>query len=151
VTLSDRDKAIAISHAYLAQARAASRDDLRMAIGRLVVVADTDDEALRIGRRAYPVWHESFHFLYHAYGRAPVQGDRPHAFDAMIADGRAIAGSPATVRAALRRQLDETGANYVMGQFTFGDMTLAEATRSIALFAAEVMPNLTPAVETVAG
>jgi alkanesulfonate monooxygenase SsuD/methylene tetrahydromethanopterin reductase-like flavin-dependent oxidoreductase (luciferase family) len=150
VTLSDRDKAIAISHAYLARARAAGRDDLRMAIGRLVVVAGTDDEALRIGRRAYPVWHDSFHFLYHAYGRAPVQGDRPRAFDGMIADGRAIAGSPATVRAALRAQLDETGANYVMGQFTFGDMTVAEATRSIELFAAGVMPNLTPAVETVA-
>jgi hypothetical protein len=36
----------------------------------------------------------------------------------------------------------EAGADYFVGQFVFGDMTLAEATRSIELFAREVMPAL---------
>ena len=59
----------------------------------------------------------------------------------MIADGRAIAGSPKTVVAALREQLDVTAANYVLGQFAFGDVTLGEATRSIELFRRDVMPQ----------
>jgi hypothetical protein len=36
----------------------------------------------------------------------------------------------------------ETGVNYVVGQFVFGDMSLAESTASIGLFASEVMPQL---------
>jgi alkanesulfonate monooxygenase SsuD/methylene tetrahydromethanopterin reductase-like flavin-dependent oxidoreductase (luciferase family) len=142
VTLGKTETARAIARAYLGAAAAAGRSDLRLAIGRLIVVGETDDDALRIARRAYPHWHEAFHFLYHAHGRSPVQGERPRAFDGMAADGRAIAGSPATVLAALREQLDDNGANYVMGQFAFGDMSVAEATRSIALFAAEIMPKL---------
>ncbi len=142
VTLSNTERAVQLSREYVERAAAAGKPDLRMAIGRLIVVADTDEEALRVGRRAYPIWHENFHFLYHAYGRSPVQGERPQSFDGMIADGRAIAGSPRTVLAALREQLDATAANYVLGQFTFGDIALGEATRSIELFRREVMPHL---------
>ena len=43
---------------------------------------------------------------------------------------------------ANRGQLDETGCNYVVGQFAFGDLSLAETLRSVALFTDEVMPAL---------
>jgi len=46
------------------------------------------------------------------------------------------------VAAFLRAQLAETGCNYIVGQFAFGDLTCDEALRSIKLFADEVMPPL---------
>jgi hypothetical protein len=56
--------------------------------------------------------------------------------------GQGVAGSPSTVAKFLSSQLDETGCNYVVGQFAFGDLTLAESLRSIGLFASDVMPVL---------
>ncbi|MFL5095913.1 MAG: hypothetical protein ACJ8ES_11465, partial [Xanthobacteraceae bacterium] len=59
-----------------------------------------------------------------------------------IARGQGIAGAPATVRQFLRSQLDDTGCNYVVGQFAFGDLSLDETLRSVSLFAADVIPAL---------
>ena len=59
----------------------------------------------------------------------------------MIAKGIGIAGSPATVRAFLA-SIEDSGANYLVGQFAFGDLTLDEMQRSVALFATDVMPGL---------
>ena len=42
----------------------------------------------------------------------------------------------------LAAQLAETGCNYVVGQFAFGDLTREECLRSIELFASDVMPAL---------
>lgn len=61
-------------------------------------------------------------------------------FEETMDGGRGIAGSPQSVIAALRTQLVESGANYCVGQFAFGDMTLDEALPSIDLFVREVMP-----------
>jgi alkanesulfonate monooxygenase SsuD/methylene tetrahydromethanopterin reductase-like flavin-dependent oxidoreductase (luciferase family) len=112
-----------------------------MGIGRFIVVGDTDAEALALARRAYPVWHKSFTYL-HARARYIPAHPRPPHFDGVLADGRGMAGSVASIIATLRKQIEETGANYVVGQFAFGDMTTAEALRSIDLFAHEVMPAL---------
>jgi hypothetical protein len=49
----------------------------------------------------------------------------------------------------LAAQMEETGCNYVVGQFTFGDMTLAESLHSIGLFVNEVMPALRSAPQRV--
>jgi hypothetical protein len=53
-----------------------------------------------------------------------------------------VAGSPKTVAAFLRRRLEESAANYPIVRFGFGDLSLAESTRSVELFAGEVMPAL---------
>jgi hypothetical protein len=42
----------------------------------------------------------------------------------------------------IREQMEEAGTNYFVGQFAFGDLTLAEVSRTIALFVREVMPAL---------
>lgn len=63
-------------------------------------------------------------------------------FDQVVRQGRGIAGSPETVRAFLAAQIENSRANYVVGQFCFGDLTLDELLRSVELFAAEVMPAL---------
>ena len=112
-----------------------------MGIGRFVVVGNTDAEALALARRAYKVWHDSFTYLFRKNNYTPSH-PRPESFDAIAADGRGMAGSPATIVKLAREQIEETGANYFVGQFAFGDMTTAEALDSINRFAREVMPAL---------
>ena len=113
----------------------------KLGLGRFIVVAPTDQEALRIARRAYAKWHASFTYLFRLHGRSQMH-PRPADFDMLIARGQGVAGAPATVRQFLRAQLEETGCNYVVGQFAFGDLTLEETLHSVALFAADVMPAL---------
>jgi alkanesulfonate monooxygenase SsuD/methylene tetrahydromethanopterin reductase-like flavin-dependent oxidoreductase (luciferase family) len=113
----------------------------KLGLGRFIVVAPSDQEALRIARRAYAKWHASFTYLFRLHGRSQMH-PRPADFDTLVARGQGIAGAPATVRQFLSSQLDETGCNYVVGQFAFGDLTLDETLRSVALFTADVMPAL---------
>ena len=113
----------------------------KMGIGRFVFVAESAKEALAIARRAYAKWHASFVYLSQLMGwkhRHP----RPAEFDAIAADGRAVAGTPETVFQYVHDQMRATGANYFVGQFAFGDLTQEETLRSIALFSREVMPRL---------
>ena len=112
-----------------------------MGLGRFVVVAATDASALGLARRAYPRWHQSFTHLHRLHGRQTAH-PRPPDFDGLAAVGQGIAGSPSTVTAFLARELGETGANYCVGQFAFGDLSLAETLQSVELFAREVMPVL---------
>ena len=112
-----------------------------MGMVRLIVVADSDAEALAIARRAYPKWYTSFTHLHRLHNR-PTLHPRPPDFDGLAKVGQGVAGSPRTVTAFLRAQHAATGSNYCVGQFAFGDLSLAETQRSIALFAREVMPQL---------
>jgi alkanesulfonate monooxygenase SsuD/methylene tetrahydromethanopterin reductase-like flavin-dependent oxidoreductase (luciferase family) len=113
----------------------------KLGLGRFIVVAESDAEALALARRAYPVWHRSFTYLFRLRAR-PQSHPRPADFDMLVKRGQGIAGSPATVRDFLAAQLAETQCNYVVGQFAFGDLTREECLRSIALFASDVMPAL---------
>jgi alkanesulfonate monooxygenase SsuD/methylene tetrahydromethanopterin reductase-like flavin-dependent oxidoreductase (luciferase family) len=113
----------------------------KIGLGRFIVVANTDEEAIRIARRAYPKWHRSFYHLYVLCGGAPAH-QRPAELDALIQIGQGIAGSPNTVAAFLESQIKQTGVNYLVGQFAFGDLSLAESLRSLELFAAHVIPSL---------
>jgi alkanesulfonate monooxygenase SsuD/methylene tetrahydromethanopterin reductase-like flavin-dependent oxidoreductase (luciferase family) len=114
----------------------------KMGLVRFIVVADSDAEAMRVARRAYLRWRASFTYLSELNGTLPNSPLRADSFDTLIGQGQAIAGSPETVRAFLAAQLEDTGANYVVGQFCFGDLTLVEMQHSVALFAAQVMPAL---------
>ena len=113
----------------------------KLGLGRFIVVAADDSAALRLARRAYPVWHRAFTHLFRLRGRSQSH-PRPPEFDALLDCGQGIAGSPKTVTEFLNSQLAETGCNYLVGQFAFGDLTLEECLQSIALFASEVMPAL---------
>ena len=112
-----------------------------MGFTRHIVIAETDDTALAIARRAYLRWHQSFYTLFRLYN-FPPRLVYPDTFDEMLARGEAAAGTPATVLAQLRGQIEEGGVNYLFCRFAFGDITRSEATRSIELFAGEVMPSL---------
>ena len=113
----------------------------KIGISRFIVIAETDAEALSAAWRAYPVWRSSFYYLFRLYGGAPAH-ERPPDFGAIIDSGQGIAGSPTTVSRFLKSQLEESGATYLVGQFAFGDLSLAECLRSVELFTQHVMPAL---------
>lgn len=111
-------------------------------LGRFIFVAETDDKAVTIARRAYPKWHRSFNYLFQLRGgRGPVH-QRPAEYDQLKAVGQGIAGSPETVLQFIQAQMKEAGTNYLVGQFAFGDLTPAETAASLKLFTQQVMPQL---------
>jgi alkanesulfonate monooxygenase SsuD/methylene tetrahydromethanopterin reductase-like flavin-dependent oxidoreductase (luciferase family) len=114
----------------------------KMGLVRFIVVADSDAAAKKIARRAYLRWRSSFVYLWEMNGTKPDSPLNVESFDALIAQGQAIAGSPETVRAFLAAQIKDSGANYVVGQLCFGDLQLDEILRSVELLAARVMPAL---------
>ncbi|MBI3062029.1 MAG: LLM class flavin-dependent oxidoreductase [Deltaproteobacteria bacterium] len=113
----------------------------KIGISRFIVVADSDAEAIASARRAYPVWHRSFYHLFRIYGGGPAH-PRPADFDGLMKAGLGIAGGPEKVGAFLQAQLAESQATYLVGQFAFGDLSLAESLRSVEIFARDVMPKL---------
>jgi alkanesulfonate monooxygenase SsuD/methylene tetrahydromethanopterin reductase-like flavin-dependent oxidoreductase (luciferase family) len=111
-----------------------------LGLARFVIMGETDEEALTIARRAYPLWHRHFHHLFRLHGTSPAGGDRPPQFDQIKDGGRGIAGAPATVVRMIKSQMEEAGTNYFVAQFAFGDLTLTEVLRTVDLFVREVMP-----------
>ena len=127
---------------YVSVRRNLGKDDSTLrGVGRHVVVADTDERARAIARRAYPRWRANFFWLFERNGSAPrVAGLYPKNFDEVAALGTAVAGSPATVRDFIAADVRATAANYWTPWLAFGDMTTDEALGSVDLFAREVMP-----------
>jgi alkanesulfonate monooxygenase SsuD/methylene tetrahydromethanopterin reductase-like flavin-dependent oxidoreductase (luciferase family) len=118
---------------------------------RQLVVADTDEEAQCIARRAFGVFRDNFTWLWKRNGDPLADMLLPEDFGAVERHGEALAGSPATVRRVLAAQAREAGVNYLVCRFAFGDLSLAEMTRSVRLFATEVMPALRDLPEPEAG
>ncbi|MDP2603248.1 MAG: LLM class flavin-dependent oxidoreductase [Deltaproteobacteria bacterium] len=113
----------------------------KLGLSRFIVIAENEAEARAVARRAYPVWHHHFYFLFSLRGGKPAH-PRPAEFDQMMEIGQAVAGTPENVSAFLQSQLNVSAANYLVGQFAFGDLSLAESLRSVELFARLVMPAL---------
>jgi alkanesulfonate monooxygenase SsuD/methylene tetrahydromethanopterin reductase-like flavin-dependent oxidoreductase (luciferase family) len=109
---------------------------------RHMVVADTDAEALALARRGYQRWAASFFTLFKKHNAKPRFSIYSENFDQVHADGLIIAGTPATVRAAVSRLENETGINYLACRFAFGDIPYEAALRSAELFASECVTRL---------
>jgi alkanesulfonate monooxygenase SsuD/methylene tetrahydromethanopterin reductase-like flavin-dependent oxidoreductase (luciferase family) len=133
--LSDRYRAAWAEHGN-------GRARPKIGMGRLIVVGKTDDAALDLARRAYQVWNKSYYWLYKAFGSMSGRGERPADFDQIRDGDRGIAGSPETVIRSFGTQLRDSGVDYAVCQFAFGDMTPEEALGSVDLFVREVMPAL---------
>jgi alkanesulfonate monooxygenase SsuD/methylene tetrahydromethanopterin reductase-like flavin-dependent oxidoreductase (luciferase family) len=114
----------------------------KMGLVRFVLVADSDAKAMTIARRAYLRWRASFTHLSELNGTMPDSPLNAESFDAVISQGQAVAGTPETVREFLAAQIADSGANYVVGQFCFGDLKFEEMLSSVELFTARVMPAL---------
>ena len=144
----------AITERYRAEWAKLGRDPERiplMGMNRHVVVAETERDAMALGRRAYRRWFDNFTSLWRRRN-IPLPKNIAYSedFDGIVASGQAIAGSPQTVRDAIARQAAQSGVNYFLSRFAFGDMSLDESLRSVDLFTRRVMPELAAAAASVA-
>lgn len=116
-------------------------DDIPLiGINRFVVAADTDREAMDLGRRAWPRFHQSFMKLWKKHGTQPRFARLPEDFEVAVNNGGALAGSPGTLRDKVRGMATEAGVSYFIAQFSFGDLTQQEVLHSAGIFAREVIP-----------
>lgn len=108
---------------------------------RAMFVADSDDEANRIARKAHEVWFENLAWLWKVRGTFPpiaIAAD----FDQAKAAGALVVGSPDTVARTLKAQAERCGHNYLVLLLAFGSLTHAQQMRSLELFRTEIMPKL---------
>ena len=107
---------------------------------RHVVVAPTDAQAEAIARPNYAVWYANLTKLWRDFGAIPVRFARD--FDEARQRGVAIAGTPARVREEIERQVAASGCTYFVVPAHVRQHGEPEASASIDLFAAEVMPHV---------
>jgi alkanesulfonate monooxygenase SsuD/methylene tetrahydromethanopterin reductase-like flavin-dependent oxidoreductase (luciferase family) len=113
---------------------------------RHIFIADTDEEARRFAKPAVDAhlahlnWLRAMHGVTGLVSRLNVP--RGADYEACVADGTVISGSPDKVCTEIECQVRELGANYLLTYLFLGTMSLNEALRSLQLFASEVMPRL---------
>jgi alkanesulfonate monooxygenase SsuD/methylene tetrahydromethanopterin reductase-like flavin-dependent oxidoreductase (luciferase family) len=117
-----------------------------MGVSRLIVVAETEDAAMATARRAYRPWFHSINLLWRKYEvPSPLDGVLPEDFADWHAMRGGFAGTPAQAREYIGAEMEEAGINYFCADLAFGDITFEEASRTVDLFAREIIP----AFETV--
>ncbi len=104
-------------------------------------VAESDAKAREQAKTAYELFAHNFSYRYVRRGNPERYADRRD-FDHELQRRSIIVGSPASVRAELSEFVERSGANYVVGCFTFGNLTLEQMLTSVDLFTNEVMPAL---------
>ena len=110
----------------------------RMGALRQIHVAPTDEQAWAEAGPAYQHWYDSLNWLWKEHG-VTVSSNLAGDLKAGVANGAVIVGSPDTVRAAIAREKDATGYNYLVLQFAFGTLTVPQVEKSLDLFAGHVM------------
>lgn len=111
----------------------------KMGALRQIYVAQTDEQAWAEGGPAYSSWYDSLNWLWREHG-ATVSTNLAGDLKSGVDNGAVIVGSPETVRAAIAKERDATGYNYLVLQFAYGTMTPDQVDRSLGLFAEKVMP-----------
>jgi alkanesulfonate monooxygenase SsuD/methylene tetrahydromethanopterin reductase-like flavin-dependent oxidoreductase (luciferase family) len=113
----------------------------RFGILRHVLVAPTDEEAMALARPAFADHFTAFAHLWRQHGTDRFAD--PMDLDQLVAQGRMLVGSPATVAGQIAAAIDGAQVNYVAGAFAWGSLEHAAALRSLRLFRDEVVPALT--------
>ena len=112
-----------------------------MGVSRLVVVAESEDQAMATARRAYRPWFTNLNHLWRKYGvPSPLDGILPEDFVDWHNAGAGFAGTPAQARDYIAAQAQDAGINYFCADLAFGDMTFEEASRTVDLFEREIIP-----------
>ena len=106
---------------------------------RHIYIAPTDREAVKEAREAWGAWYDNINWLWKECGGPEVDFIRD--FDDLHAKEIVLAGSPQTVREQVWRAVEECNINYFVGIFAWGDITHANAMRSMKYFVEEVMPK----------
>jgi alkanesulfonate monooxygenase SsuD/methylene tetrahydromethanopterin reductase-like flavin-dependent oxidoreductase (luciferase family) len=113
----------------------------KIGLCRFIVIAEDDEKAADIARRAYESWYYNFNYLFRLKSQVPAFGERP-GYESAVADGRLVSGSPETVVRVLQDQLAGTPFNYLIGQYVFGNISLRDSQTSVQLFVDHAMPAL---------
>ncbi|RYY92041.1 MAG: LLM class flavin-dependent oxidoreductase [Comamonadaceae bacterium] len=108
---------------------------------RHIVVGETEQAAMAAGRRGFDRWYASLQHLWRRHGNPMTQYPIPEDFQAAVAMGVVIVGTPDRVAEVLAREAETAGANYILARLAFGDLTYEESLLSAQLFAREVMPR----------
>lgn len=112
-----------------------------MGVSRLVVVAESEDQAMATARRAYRPWFTNLNHLWRKYGvPSPLDGVLPEDFVDWHNAGAGFAGTPAQARDYIAAQAQDAGINYFCADLAFGDINFEEASRTVALFEREIIP-----------
>ena len=117
-----------------------------MGVSRLIVVAETDDEAMSVARRAYRLWFESINLLWRKYEvPSPLDGVLPEDFLDWHNAGAGFAGTPAKAMRLHRRPRSTRRAS------TTSVPTSRSATspsrrpsRTVDLFERDIIPAFDP-------
>ncbi|HEX9396197.1 MAG TPA: LLM class flavin-dependent oxidoreductase [Burkholderiales bacterium] len=104
-----------------------------------IVIAESGAEAEELGLKAYETWKSHMHYLTRKHGRPEVLKLDPFAKESVQ---RLAVGTPQSILPELEAAVRDSGMNYLMCIFSFGDLAPAHALRSLQLFSREVMPKL---------
>ena len=115
----------------------------KFGMNRYMVLADTEEKALEIGRRAYRRWWTSFMPLWHKHNTAPNNVNYPPEIDGQIADGRASSRTPAKAPKMLRGTAWRNPARTIWSAVSPSAICrLSKSLRSLELFQRHVMPAI---------
>ena len=114
---------------------------------KVVFVADTDAEAEAVARRAFKVRANNWPKPGYAEDDGTDTGNRPSTqhpgfggdYDLATKVEALITGSPKTVGDYVRAFAAESGMDYFVAAFQWGDLTHKQAAHSMELFAAEIL------------
>jgi hypothetical protein len=112
-----------------------------LGVARHIVVAENGDEAKRSAQRAYRLWRKHLELLPKQYGVPFGLAMLPLEFDDLQNAGGAFAGTAEGARAYIEKQTETSGTNYFVCDIAFGDLTPAEAMRTVHILTSEVIPS----------
>ncbi len=141
VTLVDAAEASKViagyKNAWNASHGASGKKMPRAGITRFVYVAEDDKYARERGAFGSRKFYESLVYLWRKFNVTAMSLEEV----IRSAEATLITGTPATVRARIEQELEESGANYYVPRFAYGNLTHEESVRSLELFTNEVMPH----------
>ncbi|KYH01503.1 LLM class flavin-dependent oxidoreductase [Bradyrhizobium sp. DOA1] len=105
---------------------------------RMVVVGNTEADAYALAAPAYDRWLESFKFLYER-NKIPTPPNLPLTFDAAIESELCVAGTASSIRHTLLNHLEEAGANYLLCQLAFGNLSLDASLATAMIIRSEII------------
>lgn len=107
---------------------------------RRLVIAPTDEEALKIADPAYRRWFYNMNYLWERSGTDIGRFHR--SLQAAIDNDVAFVGSPATVTEMINNYFEQTHCNYLVFAPMFGDIDMQTASQTLELFNQQVLPHV---------
>ncbi len=104
---------------------------------RHIYVAESEQQAREVAGPAYSVFYDNIALLWRQFRALPVQFTPD--LDVAMRNEAAIVGTPSQVRDAVGHFFRESGCNYLIGAFAWGNLSPDQARASLDLFASKVM------------